>query len=105
MTVMPIASAKSRAVTPPKLAENDGLKFQATVYNTIFQKLHFSKSPFSEIPQEKYDHVTIWHSVSLKKCHKIFENWLTNKNFMPERFHKCEILKNAVSERGCSDSF
>ena len=39
---------------------------------SIFQKLHFSKSNFSERPQEKYDHVTILHSKSLKKCHKIF---------------------------------
>ena len=52
--------------------------------NTIFQKLHFSKSHFSERPQEKYDHVTILHSISLTKCHKNSENRLTNKNFMPE---------------------
>ena len=52
--------------------------------STIFQKLHFSKSHFSENPQEKYDHVTILHSISPKKCHKNFENWLTNKKFMPE---------------------
>ena len=52
--------------------------------NTIFQKLPFSKSHFSERPQEKYDHVIILHSKSLKKCHKKIENRLTNKNFMPE---------------------
>ena len=48
--------------------------------NTIFQKLHFSKSHFSERPQEKYEHVTILHSKSLKKYHKK----LTNKKFMQE---------------------
>ena len=52
--------------------------------NTIFQKLHFLKSHFSENPQEKYDHVTILHSISPKKCYKNFENRLTNKTFMPE---------------------
>ena len=52
--------------------------------NTIFQKLHFSKSHFSERPQEEYEHVTILHSKSLKKCHKNFENRLTNENFMQE---------------------
>ena len=36
------------------------------------------KSHFSERPQDKYYHVTILHSKSLKKCHKKFENWLTN---------------------------
>ena len=54
--------------------------------NTIFQKLHFSKSLFSERRQEKYEHVTILHSKSLKKCHKNVENRLTNKNFMQEIF-------------------
>ena len=43
-----------------------------------------SKSHFSERPKEKYDHVTILHSQSLKKCHKFFENWFTNKDFMSE---------------------
>ena len=52
--------------------------------NTIFQKLYFSKSHFSERSQEKYEHVTISHSKSLKKCHKNFEIRLTNKNFMQE---------------------
>ena len=52
--------------------------------NTIFQKLHFSKSHFSERPQEKYENVTILHSKSLKKCQKKFENGLTNKNSMQE---------------------
>ena len=54
---------------------------------TIFQKLHFSNFHFFKRPQEKYYHVTILHSESLKKCHKNFENqltWLTNKKFMPE---------------------
>ena len=52
--------------------------------HSIFQKLHFSKSNFSERPQAKCYHITILHSKSLKKCHKNFENRLTNKNFMPE---------------------
>ena len=44
----------------------------------------FSKSHFSERPQENYEHVIILHSKSLKKSHKNFENRLTNKNFMQE---------------------
>ena len=47
--------------------------------STIFQKLHFSKSHFSERPQEKYEHDIILHFKSLKKCHKNFEHRLTNK--------------------------
>ena len=52
--------------------------------HTIFLKLHFSKSHFSERPQEKYEHVTILHSISRKKCHKNFENQVSNENIMPE---------------------
>ena len=51
---------------------------------TIFQKLPFSKSHFSEIHQEKYDYGTVLHSRSLKKCRENFENQLTNKNSLPE---------------------
>ena len=52
--------------------------------NTIFQKLHFSKSHFSETPQDKYDHVIFLQLMSPKKCHKKFENRFTNKIIMPE---------------------
>ena len=41
--------------------------------NTIFQKLHFSKSHFSERRQEKYEQVTILHSKSPKKATKILK--------------------------------
>ena len=46
---------------------------------TIFKNMLFSKSHFSERPQEKYYHVIMLHSKSLKKCHENFENWFTNK--------------------------
>ena len=52
--------------------------------HSIFQKLRFSKSHFSERPKEKYIHVNILHSKCLKSYHKNFENRLTNKHFMPE---------------------
>ena len=35
--------------------------------NTIFQKLHFSKSHFSATPQEKYDHAIFLQLMSPKK--------------------------------------
>ena len=38
--------------------------------NTIFQKLHFSKSYFSETPQEKYDPAIYLQPMSPKKCRK-----------------------------------
>ena len=57
--------------------------------NTIFQKLHFSKSHFSETPQEKYDHVIILQAMSPKKCHKNFENRFTNKIIMPKNHFEC----------------
>ena len=41
--------------------------------HNIFQKLHFSKSHFSETPQEKYYHVIFLQPKSGKKCHKKFE--------------------------------
>ena len=59
--------------------EHCGVRFHNYCLNTIFQKLHFSKSHFSERPQEKNEHVIILHFKSLKKCHKNFENRLTNK--------------------------
>ena len=40
---------------------------------TTFQALHVSKSPFSERPQEKYDHVTICIPKVLKSATKILE--------------------------------
>ena len=40
---------------------------------TIFKKLHFSKSHFSETPQEKYDHVVFLQPKSRKKCRKNFK--------------------------------
>ncbi|MEW8547924.1 MAG: hypothetical protein AB2693_30835 [Candidatus Thiodiazotropha sp.] len=52
--------------------------------NTIFQKLHFSKSNFSETPQQKYDHAILLQPMSPKKCHKKFENRFTNKIIMPK---------------------
>ena len=54
--------------------------------NTIFQKLHFSKSHFSETPQEKYDHVIFLQPKSLKKCRKKFENRFTSKMIMPKKY-------------------
>ena len=55
-----------------------------TIYclNTISQKLHFSKSHFSEPLQEKYDHAIFLQLMSPKKCHKKFENRFTNKIIM-----------------------
>ena len=38
--------------------------------NTIFQKLHFSKSHFSETQQEKYDHAIFCNSRVLKSAIK-----------------------------------
>ena len=52
--------------------------------HTIFQKLHFSKSHFSETPQEKYDQVIFLQPKSRKKCCKNFENWFMNKIIMPK---------------------
>ena len=54
--------------------------------HTIFQKLHFSKSYFSETPQEKYDHVIFLQPNSPKKCHKNFVNRFTNKIIMPKNY-------------------
>ena len=40
------------------------------MYTSSSRNCIFSKSRFSDKPQEKYKHVTILHSKSLKKCHK-----------------------------------
>ena len=58
------------------------------LFNSVIAKSHFS-----ERPHEKYYHVTILHSKSLKKCHKKFENRLTNKKFMPEKCHTVIFYK------------
>ena len=50
---------------------------------SIFQKLHFSKYPFSETPQAQYDHVNFLQSKRRKKCRKNLENRF-NKIFMPK---------------------
>ena len=55
----------------------------------LLSEHHLSETAFFEIllsekPQEKYEHVITLRSKSLKQCHKNFENWLTNKNFMQE---------------------
>ena len=62
----------------------DGREEEHYCLNTTSQKLHFSKSHFSEIPQEKYDHAIFLQSMSPKKCHKKFKNRLTNKIIMPK---------------------
>ena len=36
----------------------------------LSEKVHISKSHFSETPQEKYDHVIFLQPKSSKKCHK-----------------------------------
>ena len=45
-------------------------KISAYCLNTIFQKLHFSKSHFCETLHEKYDHVIFLQPKSRKKCCK-----------------------------------
>ena len=52
--------------------------------NTIFQKLHFSKSQFSETPQEKYDHAIFLQLMSPKKGRKKFGDRFTNMIIMPK---------------------
>ena len=47
---------------------------------TVFEKLTFSKPPFSETSAEIFDHVILLHP----KGHKDFENLFTNENFMPK---------------------
>ena len=54
--------------------------------NTVFQKLHFSKSPFSETSQEKYDHVIFLQPKSHKMSRKNFENQFTNSIIMPKNY-------------------
>ena len=54
--------------------------------HTIFQKLHFSKSHFSETPQEKYDYVIFLQPKSPKKCRKNFENRFTIEIIMPKKY-------------------
>ena len=69
-----LACSYTDKVVQVSLADN--VFFFCCLY-TIFQKMHFSKSRFSERPQENYDDVTILHSKSLNRCHKNLENWLT----------------------------
>ena len=57
------------------------LQIVPTVYLPSSRNCIFQNLTFSERPQEKYYHVTILLSKSLKKSHK---NRLTNKTFMPE---------------------
>ena len=56
--------------------------FVAYCLNAILQKLNFSKSHFSETPQEQYDHAIFLLLMSPKKCLKMFENQFTNKIIM-----------------------
>ena len=53
--------------------------------NTIFQKLHFSKSHFCETLQE---HMTVifLQPKSRKNCCKNFENRFTSKIIMPKEY-------------------
>ena len=60
------------------------------------ETVFFFKSHFSESPQELYDHVSILHSKSLKKCHNNFENPLTN-----EKLSQKIILNRAFSIGKC----
>ena len=64
---------------------HDGVRAVPRLYN-IFQKLHFSKSHFSETVQEKHEHIIFLQPKSHKKCRKIFENRFTNKIIMPENY-------------------
>ena len=63
-----------------------GVLFQPYCLNTIFQKLHFSKSHFYETLQEKYSYVIFLQPKSRFKCCKNFENRLTNKIIMPKNY-------------------
>ena len=57
---------------------------------TILWKLPFCISPCSEAPPAKCDLIILLHPKSLEKCHKNFENWLTNlyKNLTAKWFPK-----------------
>ena len=54
--------------------------------NTIFQKLHFSKSHFCETLQEKYDYIIFLQLTNHKKCRKNFENRFTSKLVIPKNY-------------------
>ena len=51
---------------------------------TILWKLPFWISPCSETPLAKCDLIMLLYFKSRKKCHKNFENRLTNKDFIPK---------------------
>ena len=58
-------------------------KEESTVQALSFRNC-LLKSHFSEILPKYYDLILLLHSKSLKKCHKKFENWFTNKNSIPQ---------------------
>ena len=59
---------------------------------TIFWKQPFCISPCSKTPIYKYCFVILLHSKSSTKGHKIFKNWLTNRNLK---------LKNNLDQLFC----
>ena len=72
------------SISIPRTLPTELHSFRSYCLNTIFQKPHFSKSHFSETPQEKYYHAIFLQPMSPKKCHKKFENRLTNKIIIPK---------------------
>ena len=54
--------------------------------DTIFQKLPFSKSHFSETPPAEYDYVIHLHSKILKICRKCFEKSINKRTFCTRTF-------------------